>query len=95
MKPTDILSSEHRVIEQVLYCLDKMTQICQSEHKLDRQSAKDALDFFRNFADRCHHDEEGAFISGHGIQRVRSWLRPDRRDALRTRAGTKICPRHV
>lgn len=27
MKPTEILSSEHRVIEQVLDCLDKMIQI--------------------------------------------------------------------
>jgi hemerythrin-like domain-containing protein len=55
MKPTDILSSEHRVIEQVLDCLDKMIQTCQLEHKFDEQSAKDAVDFFRNFADRCHH----------------------------------------
>jgi hemerythrin-like domain-containing protein len=58
MKPTDILSNEHRVIEQVLNCLDKMTQICQSQHTLDPQSAKDAVDFFRNFADRCHHGKE-------------------------------------
>ncbi len=62
MKPTDILSSEHRVIEQVLDCLDKMTQTCQSEHKFDKQSAKDAVDFFRNFADRCHHGKEEAHL---------------------------------
>jgi hemerythrin-like domain-containing protein len=62
MKPTDILSSEHRVIEQVLDCLDKMIQTCQSEHKLDEQSAKDAVDFFRNFADRCHHGKEEAHL---------------------------------
>ena len=58
MKPTEILSSEHRLIEQVLNCLEKMAQQCQSEGKLDKQSAKDAVDFFRNFADRCHHGKE-------------------------------------
>jgi hemerythrin-like domain-containing protein len=58
MKPTEILSSEHRVIEQVLNCLDKMIQRCQTDHKLDKQSAKDAVDFFHNFADRCHHGKE-------------------------------------
>ena len=62
MKPTDILSSEHRVIEQVLDCLDKMIQTCQTEHKFDKQSAKDAVDFFRNFADRCHHGKEEAHL---------------------------------
>ncbi len=58
MKPTDILSSEHRVIEQVLNCLDKMVQKSQTEGKLDKQSAKDAVAFFRNFADHCHHGKE-------------------------------------
>jgi hemerythrin-like domain-containing protein len=62
MKPTDILSNEHRVIEQVLDCLDKMVQTCQSEHKIDKQSANDAVDFFRNFADRCHHGKEEAHL---------------------------------
>jgi hemerythrin-like domain-containing protein len=62
MKPTDILSNEHRVIEQVLDCLDKMVQTCQREHKIDEQSAKDAVDFFRNFADRCHHGKEEAHL---------------------------------
>lgn len=62
MKPTDILSNEHRVIEQVLNCLEKIVQQCQSEGKLDKQSAKDAVEFFRNFADRCHHGKEEAHL---------------------------------
>jgi len=62
MKPTEILSSEHRVIEQVLDCLDKIIQKCQTEGKLDKRSAKDAVAFFRNFADRCHHGKEEAHL---------------------------------
>ena len=58
MKPSDILSYEHRVIEQVLNCLEIIAQQCQSVKTLDRQSAKDAIEFFRNFADCCHHGKE-------------------------------------
>jgi hemerythrin-like domain-containing protein len=58
MKPTEILSGEHRIIEQVLDCLEKIAQSCAAEGRLDKASAEQALDFFRNFADRCHHGKE-------------------------------------
>jgi hemerythrin-like domain-containing protein len=58
MKPSDILSGEHRVIEQVLNCLEKIAEACRREGKLDGQSAREAIDFFQNFADRCHHGKE-------------------------------------
>ena len=58
MKPTEILSGEHRIIEQVLDCLEKIAQSCATEGRLDKTSAEQALDFFRNFADRCHHGKE-------------------------------------
>lgn len=62
MRPTDILSSEHRVIEQVLDCLEKMAQQCKTEGKLQEQPARDAVDFFRNYADRWHHAKEEAHL---------------------------------
>ncbi len=58
MLPTEILSSEHRVIEQVLDCLEAMARQATSEGRLDGRSAKDAVAFLRNFADRCHHGKE-------------------------------------
>ena len=58
MQPTDILMNEHRLIEQVLNCLEKILKQCTIEKKLDRKSAKQAIDFFRSFADRCHHGKE-------------------------------------
>jgi hemerythrin-like domain-containing protein len=60
MKPSEILSGEHRVIEQVLACLERIAQDCETQGRLDRASAEQALDFFRNFADRCHHGKEEA-----------------------------------
>lgn len=62
MKPTDILSDEHRVIEQVLDCLERMVDRSRADGRLDAQPAKDAVQFFRVFADRCHHGKEEAHL---------------------------------
>jgi len=62
MKATDILSNEHRVIEQVLNCLEKLVNIGARDQKLDTAAALTAIDFFRNFADRCHHDKEEVYL---------------------------------
>lgn len=58
MKATDILMNEHRVIEQVLNCLEKLAIQAERESQLDSQSAREAIAFFQNFADRCHHGKE-------------------------------------
>lgn len=60
MQPTDILMNEHRIIEQVLNCLERILEQCAASQKLDPRSAKQAIDFFRGFADRCHHGKEEA-----------------------------------
>lgn len=58
MKPTEILSREHRVIEQVVNCLDKIVIQCKEEGRVEAEQAKAAIDFFRGFADKCHHAKE-------------------------------------
>ncbi len=58
MLPTEILSSEHRVIEQVLDCLEKIVEASQTTGRLDTESAEQAIDFLRMFADQCHHGKE-------------------------------------
>ena len=58
MKATEILSSEHRVIELVLNCLEAIVRQAKSAGRLDLPGAQDAIAFFRNFADRCHHGKE-------------------------------------
>lgn len=58
MKPSDILSSEHRVIEQVLNCLELIAKRAEDYGNLDEQSAGETIDFLRAFADRCHHGKE-------------------------------------
>lgn len=58
MKTTEILSQEHRVIEQVLSCLEELVAETPAPGKFDWESADQMLEFFRNFADRCHHAKE-------------------------------------
>lgn len=60
MKPTEILTAEHRVIEQVLNVLEKMTAQAERSGALEKQDASDAVEFFRMFADKCHHGKEEA-----------------------------------
>ncbi len=58
MRPTEILSNEHRVIEIVLDCLDRMVEKAEKDDRLDRSAAEKAIDIIRNFADHCHHGKE-------------------------------------
>ena len=53
-KPTQILSDEHRVIERVIGAVEKLAEGPVGA----LEPWKKALDFFRNFADQCHHVKE-------------------------------------
>lgn len=58
MRPTEILMREHRMIERVLDCLETMARRADAGSGVDLASARQAIDFFRNFADRWHHAKE-------------------------------------
>ena len=58
MTPTEILSDEHRLIEQVLDCLDKAAGRLEDGDAIDPEFFLDAAEFVTGFADRCHHSKE-------------------------------------
>lgn len=58
MKATTILQDEHRVILRVLQCLSAAVKQAETESKLDVESIRSMLEFFREYADRCHHGKE-------------------------------------
>ncbi len=62
MKPTEILSNEHRVIEIALDCLDGIVARAEKDGRLDRPAAEKVIDIIRNFADRCHHGKEESHL---------------------------------
>jgi hemerythrin-like domain-containing protein len=71
MQAAEVLITEHRVIEQVLTCLEKLADRCATGEPLDRASAWQAIDFFRYFADSCHHGKEEGHLfpvlEAHGV----------------------------
>jgi hemerythrin-like domain-containing protein len=58
MRTTEILMSEHRVIETVLACLDKMADASFDGGTVPVADARAAIEFLRTFADGCHHKKE-------------------------------------
>jgi hemerythrin-like domain-containing protein len=73
MKATNILIEEHNVILKLLECTERIIAEAEAKGKLNAQAANTAIDFFRNFADRCHHakEEDRLFIAmeAHGFPR--------------------------
>jgi hemerythrin-like domain-containing protein len=49
---------EHRVIEQVIGCVEKMAEQALGEGALNTDHASQAVEFIRHFADHCHHAKE-------------------------------------
>jgi hemerythrin-like domain-containing protein len=54
-RATEVLSAEHRVIETVLGALEKLAGDGERAARADWAKA---IDFLRNFADKCHHLKE-------------------------------------
>lgn len=58
MQATQVLSSEHRVIERVLASLEKATDAIEAGVAVRPGFFLDAAGFIRGFADGCHHFKE-------------------------------------
>lgn len=69
-KATEALKQEHRIIEKVLGAVEKLTK---SPGEIPVELWEKAIDFIRNFADKCHHlKEEGLLfpaLEEHGVPR--------------------------
>lgn len=58
MKPTDVLKSEHRVIERVLASLEAAAIRLGNGERIRPGFFVDASEFISGFADGCHHHKE-------------------------------------
>lgn len=67
----EMLKREHRIIEQVLRCVDSICSRWYLKSVLETGLARRALDFLREFADGCHHHKEEELLfprlETHGI----------------------------
>ncbi len=58
MKPTEILKHEHQVILMVLEAAEQEAERIHDSSAVRADIVEEMFDFFRNFADRCHHAKE-------------------------------------
>jgi len=58
MTPTETLKHEHQIILMVLEVAEREAQSIQDSGEVQADRIEKMLDFFRNFADRCHHAKE-------------------------------------
>ncbi len=69
--PTEDLKNEHEVILRMLDLLTKASDRLQKGEDVDPKLFEDAIDFLRNFVDKCHHtkEEQHLFVEmiAHGV----------------------------
>jgi hemerythrin-like domain-containing protein len=58
MTPTDQLKEEHQGILLMLNILEKVCVKLESKEKVDPEHLDRIVEFFRIFADKCHHGKE-------------------------------------
>jgi hemerythrin-like domain-containing protein len=58
LKPTEVLMTEHRAIERMLAILEAAARRLERGEPVRADLFREAVDFVRNFADRCHHGKE-------------------------------------
>jgi hemerythrin-like domain-containing protein len=58
MKATDVLEHEHEIILKVVEAAEKEAGRIRERGELQGDVAAQLVDFFRNFADKCHHAKE-------------------------------------
>ncbi|MEW6215187.1 MAG: hemerythrin domain-containing protein [Nitrospirota bacterium] len=62
MTPTETLKHEHKIILMVLDAAEREAEFIQDTGKINADRVDKMLDFFRNFADRCHHAKEEKYL---------------------------------
>lgn len=61
MKIVEILKNEHRLIERMIDVLEKFCEKTE-KNELNKGEAEKIIDFFKNFADKCHHGKEEGIL---------------------------------
>jgi len=61
-RATEILQEEHQVIERGLALLERVTRKLAQAESLEPERIAQLLQFFGEFADRCHHGKEEGIL---------------------------------
>ncbi len=62
MMPAGPLMIEHRLIERMIKLLEKQLKVIEEKKEVNLPFIDDAIDFIRNYVDKCHHGKEEDFL---------------------------------
>lgn len=62
MKPTEILMNEHKVIKRMLEITSAVCKKLSANEKVEPEHLRQIVDFFKGFADSCHHAKEEGIL---------------------------------
>ena len=62
MRATELLKEEHKRIKLVMNILEEICKRFQSGEKVSSEHLEQIVEFFKNFADKCHHAKEEDFL---------------------------------
>jgi hemerythrin-like domain-containing protein len=62
MRPTEILMSEHEIIKKMLEITSAVCKKLSAGEKVEPGHLKQIVEFFRGFADSCHHAKEEGIL---------------------------------
>jgi hemerythrin-like domain-containing protein len=62
MTPTEQLREEHQGITLMLKILEKVCTKMEAQEKVNPEHLESIVDFFRVFADKCHHGKEEGLL---------------------------------
>lgn len=62
MEPIEELKAEHRAIEEMLAVLERVCDRLEAGITVDPDHLDQMLEFFKTFADTCHHGKEEDFL---------------------------------
>lgn len=69
MKPTEELKDEHRLIERMLGIVASAADRVDRGQEVDPELFRGAAEFFREFADKCHHAKEERLLFEKMVER--------------------------
>lgn len=62
MTATEVLKNEHKVIILALNGAEREAKSIQDTNKINVEKVTKIVDFFKNFADKCHHAKEEKYL---------------------------------
>lgn len=69
MTPSETLKHEHRVILMVLDAAEREAGLMDEQGSVRADRVEQMVDFFRNFADYCHHAKEEQYLFPRMVER--------------------------